>query len=180
MEVGIANYSSNDYPGMIEGFPFEWWLDDNFIINSDNFKINNEDPNAQELLLFAQFPAEAILHIENSNTSLNRAEELVANGVLTGIGNGKADAFRHAFWNAQGTAEFGSVVMKIFADAHEWGENGLSVTMDFYNNHKGRVIGDNYNFLTSETIISAAILKAVYNGTLKYINNSGVLVPTNL
>ena len=70
--------------------------------------------------------------------------------------------------------------MKLFADAHEWGENGLSATMDFYNNQKGRVIGENYNFFTNAATISAAVLQAVLNGDLRYINNSGVLIPTNL
>lgn len=176
----LSSFTDADYPGKDDGLPFEWWNDDDFILNSGNFDIDDEQPNAKEVALFAIFPSQAILHIENSVTALNKAEELVNNGTLTGIGDGKADAFRHAFWNALGTAEFGTEIMKLFADAHEWGETGLSVTMDFYNNHKGRVIGENYNFFTSEATVSAAILQAVFNGTLKYINSSGVLVPTNL
>lgn len=71
---------------------------------------------------------------------------------MTGITNGKADAFRHAYWNALGTAEFGSYIMKLFADAHEHGQSGLDVDMDLYNNHIGRT---------------------------KYINTLGQLVNTN-
>ena len=33
--------------------------------------------------------------------------------------DGRADAFRHAYWNALGTAEFGSNITQIFTDAHE-------------------------------------------------------------
>ncbi len=180
--IGITGSNGDciSWAGMEDGLPYNWWNDEDFIINSGHFDIDDERPNAQEVALFALYPSQALLHIENSITALEKAEELVVNGTLTGIGDGKADAFRHAFWNALGTAEFGSVIMRLFADAHEWGESGLSVTMDFYNNHKGRVIGENYAFLTSEATISAAILQAVFDGTLKYINNSGVLVPTNL
>lgn len=180
MEVGMAEYSSNDYPGMDDGLPFEWWNDENFIINSGNFDIDDEQPNAKEVALYTIFRKEAVLHIENSIEALSRAEELVADGTLTGIGDGKADAFRHAYWNALGTAEFGAEIMKLFADAHEWGESGLSVTMDFHNNHHGRIIGNSFNFSSSDSDIEAVVLEALYDGTLKYINSSGFLVTTNL
>ncbi|WP_213520790.1 hypothetical protein [Nonlabens sp.] len=174
------NFTLSNYPGSANGLPFNWWNDEDFIINSGNFDIDDERPNGREVIVFAAYPAQAILHVENSNTALDRSWELVTNNTLTGIEDGKADAFRHAFWNALGTAEFGSRIMKYFADAHEWGETGLPVTMDFYNNHKGRVLRENYSFLTSEATISTAILQAVFNGSFKYINSSGILVPTNL
>jgi hypothetical protein len=174
------SFNSSNYPGMEDGLTFNWWNNGDFIINSGDFDIDEQQPNAKEIAVYALFPGQALLHVENSNTALDKALELVSNGTLTGIGDGKADAFRHAFWNALGTAEFGSEVMKLFADAHEWGESGLSVTMDFYNNHKGRVIGENFNFSTNESTISTAVLQAVFNGTLKYINSSGVLITTNL
>jgi len=170
----------NNYPGMNDSFPFGWWNDNEFIINSGNLNIDEQTPNAIEAALFALYPDQAILHIQNSITALNKAEELVTNETLTGIEDGKADAFRHAYWNALGTAEFGSDLMKAFADAHEWGETGLAVTMDFHNNHKGRIIGGNYNDFTSDSVISTAILQSVYTGNLKYINNAGQLVRTNL
>lgn len=58
---------------------------------------------------------------------------------LTGIEDGRADAFRHAYWNALGTAEFGSNITQIFTDAHEadskW-SNFQSKIRDFVNNEQ--------------------------------------------
>ncbi|MFT7051079.1 MAG: hypothetical protein ACJAZK_001680 [Psychroserpens sp.] len=80
-----------------------------------------------------------------------------------------------------GTADFGSGIMKVFADAHEWGQSGLSVTMDFYNNHKGRIIGTpHWNTNVLDEVLSDEVLEAVNDGVLKYINSSGNLVQTNL
>lgn len=104
----LNNYSEEDYPGDDQGFSFEWWLDSNFILNSGNFDIiddNNinafESPNSKELALFALFPDKAILHNENAEVALSKTQELVDNSTLTGAINGKADAFRHAYWNAR-------------------------------------------------------------------------------
>ena len=181
--VAINSFISDTdttYPGSDSSLPNNWWLDNDFIVNSGNFNIDDETPNAKEIALFAIFRKEAILHIENSTTALNKAEELVTSGTLTGLGDGKADAFRHAYWNALGTAEFGSNIMKLFADAHEWGEApSNSVTMDFYNNHEGRLLGEAFNFFSSDSEIANAVLQALYNGVLKYINNQGQLVFTN-
>ncbi|MGB3606421.1 MAG: hypothetical protein WA775_14545 [Psychroserpens sp.] len=106
--------------------PFEWWLDQDFIRNSGNFNIAFEGPpNAKELAVFALFFEDSFDHIENSELAYAKAQALVANGILTGITDGKADAFRHAYWNAMGTADFCSGIMKAFADAHEWGKLGL-------------------------------------------------------
>ncbi len=181
----LSTYSETDYPGIDLDYEFEWWLDDDFILNSGNFDLPSDDlpafeqPNIKELFLFRLYPAAAILHVENSNVALDKAEELVITGVLTGLTNGKADAFRHAYWNALGTAEFGASIMKQFADAHEHGESGLDVDMDLFNNHIGRNIGEGFDFFSSESDISNAILQALYNGLLKYINNLGTLVKSN-
>ncbi|MFT6128206.1 MAG: hypothetical protein ACJAVA_002705 [Flavobacteriaceae bacterium] len=176
-----STYDESNYPGKDDGLPFEWWTDLDFIMNSGNFNIGLQQPNLKEALVFALHPEAVNDHIDNSHKALAKAQELVADGTLTGIGDGKADAFRHAYWNAMGTADFGSGIMKIFADAHEWGETGLSVTMDFYNNHKGRLIGTpHWNTNVSDEVLSDEALEAVNDGVLKYINSSGNLVHTNL
>ncbi len=166
----FMSYTESNYPGLSKGFPYQWWKDVSFIINSGNFDIDDEAPNAKEAALFAIFTSQAISHIENSTVALDKAYELANNGTFTpsSIVDGKADAFRHAFWNALGTAEFGSFVMKLFADAHEWGEAPSdSVTMDFYNNNHGRIVGGDFNFLSNDSVISTAILQALYDGKLK-------------
>ncbi|WAC01884.1 hypothetical protein N7U66_18805 [Lacinutrix neustonica] len=181
----LINFTETDYPINMNGYPFEWWLDNDFILNSGNFDMPSdnplevdESPNAKEVALFSIFPLEAAIHIDNSYDALSKAEALVLSGQLTGITDVKADAFRHAFWNALGSAAFSVHIMKLFADAHELGESGLAADMDFHNNDKGRAIGINYNAFTGNLIIVNHVLQDLYNGNLKYILN-GNLVFTN-
>ncbi len=189
MDNEIENSTTDNYPGMDDNLPFNWWNDSTFIENSGEFNIPNESntadetPNIKELLLFRMFPYEAIQHIKNSHVAMDRAVE-VANDFsdgINGIHNGKADAFRHAYWNALGTADFGDLIMKLFADAHEWNQSGIEVTMDLTNNIKGRNIAvvNGFNSSTDETSISNTIEQAVFNGTLVYINNLNTIVNTN-
>ncbi len=187
----FITYTPTNYPGMTEGYPFDWWNDESFIKFSGNFNMpadnpNHPDeiPNAKEAVLFRLFPRYAALHIQNSITALNRAEELAPtySDGASGLHNGKADAFRHAFWNAMGAAEFGSEMMKLFADAHEWLQaDGDELEMDFFNNHWGRqlAISYGYTFDTPDATISNGIELAVSSGLLKYIYG-GSLIFTNL
>uniref|UniRef100_UPI0040488D01 DUF6973 domain-containing protein n=1 Tax=Flavobacterium sp. TaxID=239 RepID=UPI0040488D01 len=168
-------YSSSDYPGDSDGMPFEWWNNVEFII--ENFKMKDEsnlieeDPNEREILLFMAYPAQAILHIKNSNFALDTSVELVENGILTRIHNGKADAFRHAYWNAFDTAQFGSYVTKLFTDAHEWnsGNPPLESQMDYYNNQIGRNIGQDLSFYSTPDLVKFTILNEIAEGSLKYL-----------
>ena len=170
-------YTIADYPGKNTGMPFEWWNDHNYMLT--NFDILLEIPNGAELLAFSIFPDKALLHIQNSTTALNKAEQLVLSNTLTGIEDGRADAFRHAYWNALGTAEFGSVITQIFTDAHELNASGLPKQMDLHNNKKGRekAISMSFNFFSSDSVIADSILTEVYLGHLLFIFN-GVLTPT--
>lgn len=179
-------YDESDYPGKEEGLPFQWWLDDDFIKNSGHFNIRlitflGTLPNDMEVLLFMLFHNQALLHLENASAARAKTEELVDSGILPddGTGYSKANAFLHASWNALGAAEIGVHITKLFADAHEYGETGLATEMDYHNNHKGRIIGSDYNIFTPDDVIFTPTYNAVLDGTLKYINSNGVLVPTN-
>jgi hypothetical protein len=168
-------YTITDYPGKNDGMPFEWWKNRNFII--ENLKIKNEsntleeDPNEREILLFILYPAQALLHIKNSNFAIEKSVELVNNNILTRIHNGKADAFRHAYWNAFDTAQFGSYVTKLFTDAHEWnsGNQPLESQMDFYNNQIGRNVGENLSLYSTPDLVKFTILHEIEEGRLKYL-----------
>jgi len=197
VEQAISNlisFNVNNYPGKNDGFPFEWWLDSNFIMNSGNFDMPsdvpnnpNESPNAVEASLFAIFPKEAVLHIQNSISALDTAQDLAENNTfnegspMKSLNNGKSDAFRHAFWNALDTAEFGASITKLFTDAHEFGETGIDSRMDLFNNGQGRdiAVNNNYGFFTSDITISLVIQQAVFDGILKYLspteNNGGII-----
>ena len=140
--------------------------------------------------MFSIFPEKAIFHVGNSNEALDRASELVQNGTLTGIHNGKADAFRHTYWNAMDASEIGSQVTKLFTDAHEWnsGNHPLETQMDLFNNNVGIQIGEQMASNTSSLYISSVVLSYIQNGFVKYLtplSDEGeividtVLKPTN-
>lgn len=181
-------YNDSNYPGKEDGMPYQWWLDQNYIKN--NLKISKdsnstvlEEPNAREILLFAMYPFQALIHVKNSNLALTKAQELVAAGTLTHIHNGRADAYRHAFWNARDTADFGSFFTKLFTDAHEWNscDNTLECAMDLFNNQKGRTLGLPYNVFTFDSEISNIIITALYTGNLLYLSpltDEGNILPT--
>lgn len=187
-------YDLSNYPGKEDGMPYEWWLDRNYIKN--NFKILNangilEEPNIKETILFGMFPIPAIIHIKNSTLALEKAEQLVNSNTLTGIHNGKADAYRHAFWNARDTADFGSLITKLFTDAHEWNScnHPLETQMDLFNNGQGRSLGSSFNFFSTDYEISANVITSLFSGYLVYLNplgSGGAIIsstqmsPTNL
>jgi hypothetical protein len=141
-------------------------------------------PNAAEILVFGIFPGQALKHVENSIEAQNRAQELVNNGIISGgqpgLTDGKGDAFRHAYWNALGTATIGRYITKLFTDAHEAFASGLSKQMDLFNNQKGidTAINMGFNTSTSNSVIEHAIVTELNHGNLKYIKN-GVLTATN-
>jgi hypothetical protein len=125
-----------------------------------------------EIALFIVYPTAAILHIRNSNLALTKSQELAINGTLTHLHNGKADAYRHAFWSARDTADFGLFITKLFTDAHEWKScnDAKETEMDFFNNAQGRNIGHDFNILTTDSTISNTILTAIYSGSLLYLS----------
>lgn len=176
LQIGIENYNANNYPGKNKGMPFEWWKDISYI--EENMKIPSEiptepagSPNLKEIFWFRLFPRQAVLHIENAVTASGKASELVQNSTLTQIHNGKGDAFRHAYWNALDTAEFGGSLTKIFTEAHEWnsGNHPLETQMDLFNNLIGIEIGKLFSFWTGDEAISNKVLEYMSTGKLKYL-----------
>lgn len=59
--------------------------------------------------------------------------------------DGHGDAFRHAYWNARMTQEFGADWTESYTTAHEktGGNPPAREAMDLYNNERGREIGKN-------------------------------------
>lgn len=105
-----VTYTNADFPGKDEGMPFEWWRDNSYIKNNliilpDNPLAPAEGPNWKELLLIKFFPAQAVVIFANAETAKNRTQQLI--NVYPGPYNGKADAFRHCFWNALSAADIG-------------------------------------------------------------------------
>lgn len=186
----FLRFESDNYPGMELNYPYNWWDDNDWMIQ--NIKFFNpetgafdETPTPAELLLFAQYPVEAVIHIRNADTAIRLTNAKISNGTFpaNGIEDGLADAFRHGLWNALSTAEIGSVLTLQFTTAHESEEtNRIRKVMDLYNNAVGVAIGAPYNLFTSNDTIAAAVLTGIYNGDFKYIKNTDGLkdlVPTN-
>ncbi|WP_063046897.1 WXG100 family type VII secretion target [Nocardia pseudovaccinii] len=85
-----------------------------------------------------------------------------------GVGDGHADAFRHAYWNAMLTKEFGEDWTKAFTTAHERIDDPAKThasaeAMDLYNNEVGRRIAMQ-NPHASNTELYALVKKAVLDG----------------
>ncbi|NMO19629.1 hypothetical protein HPC49_48350 [Pyxidicoccus fallax] len=93
------------------------------------------------------------------------------------VGNdGHRDAFRHAYWNALMTREFGADWTKQFATAHEAlpGNPATREAMDLYNNEVGRQIAiDNPNASPEE--LATLVQQAVTDGKTVVLDSSGQL-----
>ena len=88
--------------------------------------------------------------------------------------DGHTDAFRHAYWNARLTSEFGAEWTAQFTTAHEGSNPGNSTreAMDLYNNQIGRQIAIN-NPNASPTELADLVKKALDNGDLVVVNSKG-------
>ncbi len=105
--------------------------------------------------------------------------------------NNRADAFRHAYWNALMTKNISEDFAKLFSSIHEFGndhytfydlnQNGREYyhkrsdgTMDLLNNHLGREIAK-----TSAGNLKDQVLKNLNEGKLYILNMKTQLVPSN-
>lgn len=92
------------------------------------------------------------------------AERFSKNNEL-GLENGPGDAFRHAFWNASMTRQFGADWTKQYTDAHEAlkGNPKTKAFMDMWNNKLGiKIAQENPN--ASQAEMATLIAEAVRNG----------------
>jgi hypothetical protein len=94
--------------------------------------------------------------------------------------DGHTDAFRHAFWNARLTAEFGESWTAQFTTAHEGlpGNGAVREAMDLYNNEVGRRIAVQ-NPDASPEELADLVQKALDDGELMVVDRSGHLAPSD-
>jgi hypothetical protein len=121
-----------------------------------------EELNPLEKALVAQYPFESAFIWKNSKTALSRASEWAAEQhpndpgkQAASLNGGKADAVRHAFWNALNQSDVGEYMANLFATAHEVGATkpastsqavwDLNMQMDLNNNAIGRAFGVPYS-----------------------------------
>lgn len=90
--------------------------------------------------------------------------------------DGHRDAFRHAYWNALMTQEYGENWTRAFATAHEGGPNNPAnrEAMDLYNNEIGRSIGAANRNATPEQLANL-VEQALNQGKLVVVDRSGNL-----
>ena len=90
--------------------------------------------------------------------------------------DGHRDAFRHAYWNALLTKEFGAEWTTQFTTAHEAlpGNTAVREAMDLYNNEVGRQIALNSPSTTKKEL-AALVSEAVTNGEVVVVDQSGNL-----
>lgn len=89
--------------------------------------------------------------------------------------DGHQDAFRHAYWNARMTKEYGEKFAKDFATAHEGTSNKSDrEAMDLYNNEVGRRIATE-NPHASNKELADLVQAAVGNGEMIVIDRQGNL-----
>lgn len=90
--------------------------------------------------------------------------------------DGHRDAFRHAYWNALMTQQFGENWTRAFATAHEGGPGNPAnrEAMDLYNNEVGRSIGAANRNATPDQLANL-VEQALNQGKLTVINGAGNL-----
>lgn len=165
------------WPGSKLGLPYLWWEDDAWL--DENFFLDPYDEFKRltfaEKQLVKANPVAALLIKQNKTKAELETERLFPTGGL----NDKADAFRHAFFNAMNERDCGkdpislASVAKKFSDAHESevpNQLLLEKQMDLWNNSIGHSLGDvMFPLLTSDSDLSLAVMQKLLNGELKYL-----------
>ncbi len=166
------------WPGSKQGYPYLWWLDDAWL--DENFHTDPYDRfkklTFEEKQLVKANPVAALLIDKNKDKAFAETRRLFPTGGL----NDKADAFRHAFFNALNERDCGkdpislASVAKKFSDAHESEvpiQLSLEKQMDLWNNSVGHNLGNvMFPLLTSDSDLSQAVMQKLLNGELKYLS----------
>ena len=137
-----------------------------------------ENLNYVEQVLVAGYPIDAMA-MDSARQEADRATWEIFGEA--GNGDGEANAFKHAYWNAVATQKIGSKKARLFANAHEFGwvwenaSNPIPMKMDLHNNSMGQMIGSS-NLYKDD--IKSWVLRLQMRGQLLKIVD-GKLVPTN-
>lgn len=106
----------------------------------------------------------------------------ISEGKFDGKGgtDGHADAFRHAYWNARMTQQYGEEWAREFATAHERNPSShhVPVAMDLHNNEVGRSIAQ-ANPDASPEELATLVEQAVKDGEMVVIDENDTLAASN-
>lgn len=163
----------NSYPGKDVGLMFQWWLNDNEVASvlQDAYESWREI-SEKEKELVRSFPDIAYRFYKNRNIAFQKTNEYFGNS--QGHLNGKADAFRHAFYQAINAVKDRKYFTKLFANAHEsevpqrWIKEKQ---MDLFNNEVGMdyIVYNNPN-LSDVNQIATGIYNLLISGELVYLS----------
>ncbi|WP_051027403.1 DUF6973 domain-containing protein [Nocardia higoensis] len=127
---------------------------------------------AQALIRLAGTPPEGVYNLKKFYDIQDEATlaaetafpELDSTDNKKSLADGHSDAFRHMYWNARMTQEFGPEWTSTFASAHEMiGSNPAArEAMDLYNNEVGRNIGSQ-NMNAGSEELQQKVLEAINN-----------------
>ena len=168
-----------NWPGSDLGYPKNWWLDDQWL--DENFHLDPYDRFKKltfaEKQLVKTHPVAALLIDKNKETAFRETERLFPNQIAL---NDKADAFRHAFFNAMNERDCGKdpislqSLAKKFSDAHESEvptQLLLEKEMDLWNNSVGQDLGNvMFPLFTPDGDLSQSVINKITAGDLKYLS----------
>jgi len=125
---------------------------------------------AEALIALAATPPDGPLNLKTFYAIQDEATEVAKTALpdlsvdenRISLSDGHSDAFRHVYWNARMTQEFGPEWTSTFASAHEMiGSNPAArEAMDLYNNEIGRNIGAQ-NMEASPEELQQKVLEAI-------------------
>ncbi len=169
----LMSFSPSNYPGKEDGLPFYWWNNDDLIENiiQDPYETWKK-LSAREKQLAKMYPIEALKINKNKTIAFEKTAQYFGNTPQNL--NGKADAFRHAFFQAINTQDINQYKAKMFADAHESEVPNRWIKekqMDLFNNNIGidLIVSENlYN--TDVNTIASMINNLVTEGELVYLS----------
>ncbi|MEV0359015.1 hypothetical protein AB0H71_23455 [Nocardia sp. NPDC050697] len=127
---------------------------------------------AAALALLATKPPHGVFNLETFYAIQDEAAEVAKSAYpdldttenRRSLADGHSDAFRHMYWNARMTQEFGPEWTSTFTSAHEMvGSNPAArEAMDLYNNERGREIGTQNRDASPEEL-QRKVLEAIDN-----------------
>lgn len=177
----VESYTTNNLNSVV------WWENDVWRDDTNNFYLNsevNEIGNQQydeltlaEKALVKLYPTHAYFISRNVNVAYSETATRFAS--IGGFLNGKADAFRHAFFNAMNERDCGKdhmtlqSIAKLFSDAHESEVPAvldLEKQMDLFNNAVGHIVGDVvFPIFNSNATLANDVMVKYNSGALRYL-----------
>ena len=154
------------------------------------YEIFGEIVTSQEIALVALYPIQSVTAFNASKDAKSKTGYFYMDNI--DFADNNPDAFRHSYWNALMERRIFKEVLintgtptkpiystrtvdfaKAFADAHEYGNTGISTEMDFSNNALGRTDGATFKAL-DEYELANVMMKRVSFGAYDQIVNGKI------